>query len=154
MMNKILFWFLGVFLFVSGTVYAGNENLEDTVVYGAAKTSDGGENVFVVEQPDGNINPLGNPLPNSNNPPKDFDVDTENNTIDKNKQWQDTPSVPLPLQNENDIEKSVNLGKDFQNTLTEANGRVYDIQSYPEQDFKVMGNPSEPLSIYSPNVND
>jgi len=110
--------------------------------------------VFVVEQPDGNINPLGNPLPNSSNPPKDFDVDTENNTIDKNKQWQDTPSVPLPLQNENDIEKSVNLGKDFQNTLTEANGRVYDIQSYPEQDFKVMGNPSEPLSIYSPNVND
>ena len=153
-MNKIIFCVLGGYLFICGNVYADNENLTDTVVYGAAKTSDGGENVFVVEQPNGNINPLGDPLPNSGNPPKDFDVDTENNTIDKNKQWQDTPSVPLPLQNENNIEKAVDLGKDFQNTLMEANGRVYDIQSYPEQDFKVMGNPSEPQTIYSPNVNN
>lgn len=152
-MKKIIFCFLGSFLFMSVTVYAGNENLEDTVVYGAAKTPDGGENVFIVEQPDGSINPLGNPLPNDNNPPKDFNVDTENNN-GKIKQWQETPDVPLPLQNKNNIEKSVDLGKDFQNTLTEANGRVYDIQSYPEQDFKVMGNPSEPLTIYSPNVNN
>ena len=35
----------------------------------------------------------------------------------------------------------------------EANGRIYDIQSYPEQDINVMNNPSDPQTIYSPNVN-
>ena len=46
------------------------------------------------------------------------------------------------------------LGNDFENTLLEANDRVYDVQSYPEADFKAMGNSANPQTIYSPNVND
>lgn len=35
---------------------------QETVVYGAAQTPSGKENVFEVEQPDGAPNPLGNPI--------------------------------------------------------------------------------------------
>ena len=55
---------------------------------------------------------------------------------------------------ESSKKEDAELGKQFRNTLLEANGRVYDIQSYPEQDFMLMNNSAEPQTIYSPNVNN
>ena len=48
---------------------------------------------------------------------------------------------------------SNDLGRDFQNTLLEANGMVYDVQAYPLKDMGVIGNSANPKTIYSPNVN-
>ena len=41
----------------------------------------------------------------------------------------------------------------FQNTLMEANGMVYDVQAFPEADVPVISDTSNPETIYSPNVN-
>ena len=114
-----------------------------TIVYGAAETDSGGQNVFVVEQPKNAPNPLGNPIPTPNKPVEVFgDVyPQDTNQTEKTKQSQDNQSQQ-------------NLGNDFENTLLEANGRVYDVQSYPKADFKAMENPANPKTIYSPNVNN
>ena len=135
-----------LFLFLSHFSYA---NDTETLVYSAAARPDGGENVFVLEQPDNLQNPLGNPIVEpqkttqifgklSQEPQTSADVSAQTNNVNN----QNSPAL-----------ESKALGKDFQNTLLEANGRVYDVQSFPEQDVKVMSNPSEPETIYSPNVN-
>ena len=46
-----------------------------TVVYGSAQTASGGEDTFVVEQPDNAPNPLGDPLPEPQTPPKDYTLE-------------------------------------------------------------------------------
>lgn len=114
---------------------------EDTIVYGAAANKEGKQNVFIVEQPKNAPNPLGDPIPTPDGPVEIFgDVYNKNaNQINSNNF---------------NSSRQQNLGDDFQNTLLEANDRVYDIQSYPKADFKVMGNPANPQTIYSPNVND
>ena len=135
-----------VLVFFSCCVFSVYSLAKDnsTVVYGAAKTSDGKEKVFVVEQPKNASNPLGNPIVGPDNPVEVFGNldglrDNQNQSdsfVDKNSDYQN------------------NLGEDFENTLLEGNGRVYDIQSYPKADFKTMENPTDPQTIYSPNVND
>ena len=132
-------------ILLSGVFYLSYSMAQDTptVIYGAAKTSDGGENIFEVTQPENAPNPLGNPIPIPDKPVEVFgDVYPQNTNQTENKnQYQDNQSQQ-------------NLGDDFENTLLEANGRVYDVQSYPKDDFKAMENPSDPKTIYSPNVNN
>lgn len=132
-------------ILLSGVFYLSYSMAQDTptVIYGAAKTSDGGENIFEVTQPENAPNPLGNPIPTPDKPVEVFgDVYPQNTNQTENKnQYQDNQSQQ-------------NLGDDFENTLLEANGRVYDVQSYPKADFKAMENPSDPKTIYSPNVNN
>ena len=114
-----------------------------TFFYGSAATSDGKQKEFVVEQPEDAPNPLGDPIVGPNKPVEVFgdldglrDNQPQLNSVEKNTYNQNS------------------LGNDFENTLLEANDRVYDVQSYPEDDFNVIGNPSNPQTIYSPNVNN
>ena len=136
-------------------------NAAPTVVFGAAATPDGGQNTFVVEQPKDAPNPLGDPIAVDNTPPQVFDIQegTEKTTTSADPAGANQPSetgqVANPALNQGDLPaEAQELGKDFQNTLMEADGRIYDIQSYPEQDIGVMGNSADPQTIYSPNVND
>lgn len=136
-------------------------NAAPTVVFGAAATPDGGQNTFVVEQPKDAPNPLGNPIAVDNTPPQVFDIQegTEKTTPSADpaeaNQPSETGQTTAPALNQGDLPaEAQELGKDFQNTLMEADGRIYDIQSYPEQDIGVMGNSADPQTIYSPNVND
>jgi hypothetical protein len=117
---------------------------DPTIVYGAANMGEGKENVFVVEQPQNVPNPLGNPIVGPDKPAEVLG-DVDNNFNQQNK-FENNDNLGQINQN--------NLGNDFENTLLEANGRVYDVQSYPKADIKVMENPSDPQTIYSPNVND
>ena len=140
-----------------------------TLVYGSAQTASGGEDTFVVEQPDNAPNPLGDPLPEPQTPPEDY-------TLEQNQPSQQTAAenstaapalgngpqgVPAVGQNANGPQgvpvvgpdSAQELGNQFQNTLTEANGMVYDVQAFPEADMPVISNPSNPETIYSPNVN-
>ena len=147
---------------------AGAQENSPTVVFGAAATPDGKQNTFLVEQPDGAENPLGDPITGNDNPPQVFDVQNE---MSNQSAGNNSASIPQPIKDENALNEqntvgpnenlnsdlpqaAQELGQDFQNTLMEANGRIYDVQSYPEQDIKVMDNPSDPQTIYSPNVNN
>ena len=129
---------------------------DPTVVIGEAARPDGGQNVFIVEQPNDAPNPLGDPIVGPNRPVEVFDDGSSvinSKELEQNNQWQEAPSIPGPMQNASPQEEGISLGKDFQNTLMEANDRIYDVQSYPIEDINVMSNPSEPQTIYSPNVN-
>ena len=129
-----------------------------TLVFGSAATPDGSQNMFLVEQPENAPNPLGNPI--VVNPENSTDATNEmtnapTNVAPKNNPENSTSEVQgVGIPNPNPATDAQALGKDFENTLMEANGRVYDIQSYPEADLKVMDNPSDPQTIYSPNVNN
>jgi len=130
---------------------------EPTTIYSAAARPDGGENVFVVSQPDNFDNPLGNPIVGPEVPPKVYGAlpQTSESEDESNNETMELSSQPQPVGtiNNTPVQEGIALGKDFQNTLVEGNGRVYDIQSYPIQDIGVMSNPAEPQTIYSPNVN-
>lgn len=163
-------WFvllMGAVLTCNIDMAIAQDNVAPTVVFGAAATPNGGQNAFVVEQPKDAGNPLGNPIAGPDTPPQVFDVPSEMT----NQPQQANQSMPQPIADPNALseqntvtpnagsnnslpEEAQALGEDFQNTVTEANGRIYDIQSYPEQDVNLMSNPSNPQTIYSPNVND
>lgn len=119
-----------------------------TVVFGAAATPNGEENTFVVEQPENAANPLGDPIPEQIAPQPAAEsvaapVKAQETTVDSEETGN---KVVAPSAAEK-------LGKDFQNTLMESNGMVYDIQAYPEADLPVINNSANPETIYSPNVN-
>ncbi len=121
-----------------------------TVVFGAAKKPDGSMGEYVVEQPDGAPNPLGDPLQFPNSSPQQVNDVTQGQ--DGSAPVEKVNNVVQPV-SENGNETPQELGKDFQNTLMEANGMVYDVQAYPVKDFQAIGNSAEPETIYSPNVN-
>ena len=131
--------------------FAVKAETDETLVYGAAARPDGGENVFVVAQPDNLENPLGNPIEGPLSPPEVFHSipEVEVSQSQKNSSFQPSQS----MENTAPALEAKSLGQDFQNTLLEADGRVYDVQSYPIQDMDVMENPTQPETIYSPNVN-
>ncbi len=127
-------------------------NNKPTIVYGTAATPDGKENVFVVEQPKGAPNPLGDPIPTTQ-PTEVFEPVSE--SLSPTAAQENPPVEAIsPSATENPPAEADTLGREFRNTLMEANGMVYDVQAYPEQDFKLMSNPGEPQTIYSPNVNN
>ena len=112
-----------------------------TLVYGKSETAPGVSEEVLLEQPDNNENPLGNPIVGIAAPTA--------------QPQQAEPAMQPNQENVHSQEPQDNqaLGKQFQNTLMEANGEVYDVQAYPEADLKAIGNSSDPQTIYSPNVN-
>ncbi len=121
---------------------ATNANAQTpTVVVGEAATAQGNINAVVVEQPENAGNPLGNPLPEQQTETPQAQA-TPAVVPDKGLENKDTSSVPTK-----------NPSDDFQNTLLEANGRVYDVQSYPQADLPKIENSADPQTLYSPNVN-
>lgn len=120
-----------------------------TIVYGKSECSDGTTDEFMLEQPAGAANPLGNPLSEV--------IESEGadvpNVVTAPRQTGEEKTGIQPETLPADAAAAQKLGTQFQNTLMEADGMVYDIQAYPTQDLKVIGNPSNPETIYSPNVN-
>ncbi|MBE6458703.1 MAG: hypothetical protein E7010_02695 [Alphaproteobacteria bacterium] len=119
-----------------------------TIVFGKSERSDGEIDEVVVEQSNNNINPLGDPLPEVVTDSKQTE-----SLLTKNNSELSTTSKPDKMSLSKDVDVTDNLGKQFQNTLMEANGRVYDVQSFPVEDMNAIGNSSNPETIYSPNVN-
>lgn len=124
---------------VSGDAHAQYQQ-SSTIVEASAMQPDGTKNTFIIEQPKGSPNPLGDPLVFPDKTPE-ISQQTENTSQSQNS----SPKT--------EISKSSELGKDFQNTLLEANGMVYDVQAYPKEDIPVIENSANPQTIYSPNVN-
>ena len=136
---------------INNSAYATDTNLTieeeaksgtATIIMGIAKNSKGDNNEVIIEQNDNNI--MGEPIPEVIEPnvsSTDQGTKDINNTTKPAKTNGENSPKPLPE-------------GDFQNTLMEANGMVYDVQAYPESDIPVMSNPSNPETIYSPNVNN
>ena len=129
---------------------------EETIVYGSAKEADGGSDSFIVEQPKGASNPLGDPIitpvQSENEEAQMQSLQTSDQSGGKDSTVSGV-SNQLQQINPNTPQGQEQLGNDFQNTLMEANGMVYDVQAYPEEDLEAIGNPSNPATLYSPNVN-
>ena len=66
------------------TISEENPPIRETVVYGAAKTPSGKENVFEIEQPENAPNPLGNPIVGEDGAPA------------AGESAQEIPAQPLP----------------------------------------------------------
>ncbi len=124
---------------VSGNAHA-QASQTPTIVESSAVQSDGNKDTFIIEQPANSPNPLGNPLNIPNETPK---IEQESNDADS---LSAPPPKDVPL-------NSSELGNDFQNTLLEANGMVYDVQAFPKEDIPLIENSANPQTIYSPNVN-
>ena len=113
-----------------------------TVVVGEAATAQGDINAVVVEQPENAANPLGDPIIEPNEEPQMQATPADVTDKEQKLKQVDAPAVPVK-----------NPGDDFQNTLLEANGRIYDVQSYPQADLPKIEDSANPQTIYSPNVN-
>ena len=135
----------------SVVISAGAEEMS-TLVFGEAATPQGGETAVLVEQPQNAPNPLGDPLPMPDNMSEKSSLSVPEELGTEVKEV--SPEEKSVVSENNPVKAAQELGNEFQNTLTEANGRIYDIQSYPAADIGVMSNPSQPETIYSPNVND
>lgn len=133
-----------------------------TVVYGAARKADGSEEEVLVEQPADAANPLGDPIipvapttvtttPVINSMPSE--VKNPQPGVSGNGAGSEQPDTQPQVIGQPVVPEGQQLGDQFQNTLMEANGMVYDVQAFPEEDLKAIGNPSNPETIYSPNVN-
>ena len=118
-----------------------------TVVKAIANTPDGKKNIAILEQPNSE-NPLGNPIVGPYIAPQAY------NTADAEQYDNITASAGQSNTTEGPPQQAQDLGKQFKNTLMEANGEIYDVQSYPIQDIGVMSNNTDPQTIYSPNVNE
>lgn len=159
-MKKIVLSVVAILAFGGFWVQAQEQKDDNpTLVFGSAATPDGSQNMFLVEQPKNAPNPLGNPIVVTPETENSGEMPNEANTSAASQSPDNAPNVADEVKgvgtpNPNPATEAEALGKDFENTLMEANGRVYDIQSYPEADLKVMDNSSDPQTIYSPNVNN
>ena len=112
----------------------------ETVIYGEANTSDKQATEILIEQPDNVDNPLGTPI-----------IDEKNSS---NSAFQKQNPKVLPQlsntsspQNDNAVEQSTKqnpsdsqmstqqMNNEIQNKLYEEGNRIYDLQSYPIDDF-------------------
>lgn len=122
-----------------------------TIIEAEANTKDGGKNIAIVEQPADSGNPLGNPIVGAYVAPKAYNAA---DGLSVYNHYNEQNDVMGDNQAEESVQnQAVELGHDFENTLIEANGRIYSTQSYPADDIEVIGNKTMPQTIYSPNVN-
>ncbi len=131
------------------SVVSDEQNTPPTIVYAASKKPDGEKESVLLEQPAGAPNPLGDPLSIPNTPAVSGEQPSEISVEKNSSATAEQGALPM----EEKQPSSKDLGKDFQNTLLEANGMVYDVQAYPVEDLKAIGNSANPQTIYSPNVN-
>lgn len=147
-----IFLFLIFCAFPFGVSFS-QEHQKPTTVFGEAQTPEGTERVFILHQSNNDNNPLGNPIVASQEN-VDNQKEANQNTNENNNSTEANPFSDNNLENRvvppSEAEK---LGKKFQNTILEADGMVYDIQAYPTEDLKVISDPANPETIYSPNVN-
>lgn len=137
-----------------------------TVVFGAAENAQGGQEGYLVVQPENAPNPLGNPIA-----PVSQLSDTQTSEMVPNAASQGSenlsdkePLIPLDQASDDSLEKirtpqnvvHENLNQDpapfsetpqqeqnqIENTLYEGGDRIYDIQSYPLEDIKTVTEPN------------
>ncbi len=128
-----------------------------TVIEAVANTPDGKKNISIVEQPAGAPNPLGNPIVGPDIAPQAYNsadaLQRQNSPADISASaGQSYQAENNTYQTEGAWYQAKELGKEFSNTLSEEGGQIYDVQTFPAQDIKLITDPSNPQIIYSPNA--
>lgn len=137
-----------------------------TMVFGAARQSDGAIDEFTIEQPAGAPNPLGNPIPvaadDGLNDKKLLEV-PQLSESDSSVKSQGEPrnlineksafgtlqpgNVPLP-------QPAVGGSSQIENEMYEADGNIVDVQEYPLSDVGKMTRPIAPATLVNqPEMN-
>lgn len=119
-----------------------------TVVFGASELPNHEPDSFLVVQPEGAPNPLGNPIvtvPQNNISPdkeQNQDLNQSNNVSDvqnlnQNQIEQISEQNPQPFSSTPE-----QLQNKIENTLYQGGNRIYDIQSFPVKDIKEITKPN------------
>lgn len=134
-----------------------SQGQSSVVVFGEAENSDGTTEAVLLEQ-SSSENPLGNPIvgdDSSSNSPT-----TSNTNMQDESSSATTPNVEVAPSNvvqDNEVQNpSVSqesnpaaLNNQIENTLYESDGRVYDVQSYPDTDVeKIEALPQPTITDY------
>lgn len=122
--------------------------VDPVIVYGASSTAPGKKDEVLLEQRSGDENPLGNPIVDDTAAAADdekyviipggHEVKAKPAAVTQN-----SPQNP-PIGKENSPEK---VNDEIQNTLYESGGRIYDVQSYPDDDIRKIEQPNIPQAI-------
>lgn len=172
----VLLWALCA---VNNNSYASDSNIviaeeaaqnDPTIIYGSARKSANEVDSVILEQPANAGNPLGNPIVLNDTPTAPVvttNVGANANVAKPVVNVGGPQGIPVvgngigPVADGSGPQgvpvvpnSAAQLGNQFQNTVEEANGMVYDTQAYPVEDLDVMENSSNPQTIYSPNVNN
>lgn len=121
------------------------QSQDNTIVFGEAENANGQQDEFLMEQSNSNENPLGNPIVDSAPTPAANEM--PNNAMNDASSSQSTPDVKVAPSNvvqDNEVQNpSVSqepnpaaLNNQIENTLYQSDGRIYDVQSYPDTDVE------------------
>ena len=111
---------------------------QETMVYGAAKKSSGGEDEFLLEQPAGCGNPLGNPILSGS----DAQAASAPEQLPPQKTVPVKIEETLPQNPPVSAETPQEANRQIQDTLYESGNRIYDVQSYPASDIRTIEQPN------------
>lgn len=166
-MNKFSFALFSALL-ASGSAMAAmsaeaqntpSSNQQEVEVFGEAENANGTENVMFLEQSSSNDNPLGNPIveqpadnsanasagmtPDASTP--DVSVAPAEPSTPSNVVSESEPQDPTISQEPNPAQ----VNNQIQNTLYESDGRIYDVQSYPDTDVeRIQAEPQPTITDY------
>lgn len=124
------------------------QSQDSVVVFGESETANGQQDEFLMEQSSSNENPLGNPIVDSAaSAPTPSVGEMPNNAMNDASASQSTPDVKVAPSNvvqDNEAQNpSVSqepdpaaLNNQIENTLYQSDGRIYDVQSYPDTDVE------------------
>ena len=137
---------------------APSSNQQEVEVFGEAENANGTENVMFLEQSNSNENPLGNPIveqPTDNSSNASAGMTPDASTLDVSV----APAVPAPSNVVSESEPQdptiaqepnpAQVNNQIQNTLYESDGRIYDVQSYPDTDVeRIQAEPQPTITDY------
>lgn len=137
---------------------APSSNQQEVEVFGEAENANGTENVMFLEQSNSNENPLGNPIveqPTDNSSNASAGMTPDASTPDVSV----APAAPAPSNVVSESEPQdptiaqepnpAQVNNQIQNTLYESDGRIYDVQSYPDTDVeRIQAEPQPTITDY------
>lgn len=129
-----------------------SDNADPTIVYGEAENANGTYNEVTVKQPEDSDNPFGNPIVNTipygKQPAavEQPDVNSKPSAVQMPQGVVSQESQQNPQIGSQNSPEEIN--SEIQNTLYEANDRVYDLQSYPNKDVNEIENSNSNVTNY------
>ena len=131
------------------TISEENPPIRETVVYGAAKTPSGKENVFEIEQPENAPNPLGNPIVGEDDAPA------------AGESAQEIPAQPVPETQKQPkvlardaVGEAMGAGEiplpengKIENELYQQGNDIIDVQAFPIKDVDEVTTPNTQPAI-------
>lgn len=125
------------------TISEASTESEPTVIYGKSENTKGQEDEAIVVQPENGGNPLGNPIVGDSDSTPSVASTKAIPAVENAKSQKGKIVNELSQQNPTySSETPQQMNSEVQNTLYESGGRIYDVQSYPENDINTITEPN------------